>query len=175
MGHRLQNLGILLALGLMLFSFQNCGQQGQFTGLEAIPVGEGQSLQLDEFVGIRVANPQLVMNSFQNHIEVTGTCNIGGSIENRISYYLTSSGIPVSASVVNLDNLSTDELPFRSGICQNGRWHAFVLRQNADGTMLAGGTTYQAYFTLELRSEGQTFFTKGPTSSPVEIVIYPTN
>lgn len=165
---------ILLLTTLMLFNYQNCGQQGQFTGLEAIPVSDSSGLQLDEFQGIRVADSQLIMNAFQDYVEVSGTCNTGGSIENRISFYLALGGNPVAATIINLDNLGLTDLHFRSGQCQNGRWNAFILRQNLDGSTLPSGT-YDAYFTLELRKEGESFYTKGSTSSPVEIIIFPTN
>lgn len=162
--------GVLLLLGsFLLVAFQNCAEQSSFEGFgpSVVPISDGLSSGINQFEGLRVLNSEVYLNCFEDHVQIGGVCNTGGSSHNFIRYWMTYNGARVFWGVPpnQVDQLEGSR-------CENGRWTAIVPKPNTG--VLSAGTSYlefEVHFQIYLQELNSSQYKAGSQAPAYTISI----
>jgi hypothetical protein len=154
---------------VILLFFQNCGNQKAYeeSSPSTIPVENSPESRLNEFEGVRILNSDVYMNCTDDHVQVGGVCNDGGSVDNFIRYSMTHN----RQKVVWGNPPSTVEY-LDSSRCDNGRWVAIVPKPNHPS--LTTGTAFSEFevtFQIYMKGFGQSQYRAGSKTPAYTISI----
>jgi len=148
---------IFFLIPFLLLSFQNCARQSSFEGYgpRIVPLTDAAQVGLNQFEGIRVLNPDVYMNCFEDHVQMGGVCNTGDASQNFIRYWITYNGERMSWGSPPVTELDMSR-------CENGRWVAIVPKPNLGS--LGVGTGFlemEVHFQIFLKSPNSSGFQAG--------------
>lgn len=146
-----------LLFPLLIAGFQNCARQSSFEGYSQriVPVDEAALVGLNQFEGLRVLNPDVYMNCFEDHVQMGGVCNTGDASQNFIRYWITYNGASMTWGSPPVTELDMSR-------CENGRWTAIVPKPNLGN--LGSGTGFldmEVHFQIFLKAPNQSGFQAG--------------